>query len=158
MVIIPNYKESLSHPEQTLDNLGRQYQARPAHDDCAGDGSGRRRLGRERPQFAGANISAALPTSFTPSIRAVCRARCSANPPIEAWAARWIKRRLVDELGYDIDHILVTTMDADTLWHKRLFLGAHLPVRRPLPSAICVSGRPRSAITPISGTSARRCA
>ena len=39
----------------------------------------------------------------------------------EAWAARWIKRRLVDELGYDLDHILVTTMDADTLWHPNHF-------------------------------------
>ncbi len=39
----------------------------------------------------------------------------------EAWAARWIKRKLVDEKGYDIDHILVTTMDADTGWHPAHF-------------------------------------
>jgi hypothetical protein len=39
----------------------------------------------------------------------------------EAWAARWIKRRLVDEMGYALDHILVTTMDADTLWHPDYF-------------------------------------
>jgi len=39
----------------------------------------------------------------------------------EAWAARWIKRRLVDELGIDLDAILVTTMDSDTLWHPQYF-------------------------------------
>ncbi len=39
----------------------------------------------------------------------------------EAWAGRWIKRKLVDEKGYNIDHILVTTMDADTLWHPKHF-------------------------------------
>jgi hypothetical protein len=39
----------------------------------------------------------------------------------EAWAARWIKRKLVDELGYNLDHILVTTMDADTQWHLKHF-------------------------------------
>jgi cellulose synthase/poly-beta-1,6-N-acetylglucosamine synthase-like glycosyltransferase len=39
----------------------------------------------------------------------------------EAWAARWIKRRLVDEKGYNIEHIVVTTMDADTLWHPSHF-------------------------------------
>jgi hypothetical protein len=39
----------------------------------------------------------------------------------EAWAARWIKRKLVDEKGYNLDHIAVTTMDADTLWHPDYF-------------------------------------
>jgi len=39
----------------------------------------------------------------------------------QAWAARWIKRKLVDQLGYNIDHIVVTTMDADTLWHEDYF-------------------------------------
>ena len=35
----------------------------------------------------------------------------------EAWAGRWAKKKLIDELGYTIDHICVTTMDADTRWH-----------------------------------------
>jgi hypothetical protein len=39
----------------------------------------------------------------------------------QAWAARWVKRALVDEGGYALDHLLVTTMDADTLWHRDHF-------------------------------------
>lgn len=39
----------------------------------------------------------------------------------QAWAARWIRRKLVDQLGYDINHIVVTTMDADTLWNPAYF-------------------------------------
>jgi hypothetical protein len=39
----------------------------------------------------------------------------------QAWAARWVKRKLVDELGYAIDQFVVTTMDADTLWHPQHF-------------------------------------
>jgi hypothetical protein len=39
----------------------------------------------------------------------------------EAWAARWIRRHLVDEQSWNINHILVTTMDADTLWHRDHF-------------------------------------
>jgi hypothetical protein len=39
----------------------------------------------------------------------------------QSWAVRWAKSRLVDDLGYPLDHVLVTTMDADTLWHPRHF-------------------------------------
>jgi hypothetical protein len=38
-----------------------------------------------------------------------------------AWAARWAKRTLVDEMGYNPNHLVVTSMDADTLWHPRYF-------------------------------------
>jgi len=45
--------------------------------------------------------------------------RCkSAN---QAWAARWGRRRLVDEGGVNINHLLVTTMDSDTVWHPDTF-------------------------------------
>ena len=37
------------------------------------------------------------------------------------WALRWAKHNMVDDLGYNLDHLVVTTMDADTLWHPRYF-------------------------------------
>ena len=39
----------------------------------------------------------------------------------EAWAARWVKQRLVDQLGCDLDTITVTSCDADSLIHARYF-------------------------------------
>lgn len=39
----------------------------------------------------------------------------------QAWAVRWIKRKLIDEKHYDIGHLVVTTMDADTIWHQAHF-------------------------------------
>ena len=39
----------------------------------------------------------------------------------EAWAARWVKQRLVDALGYDLANITVTSCDADSLLHPRYF-------------------------------------
>lgn len=38
-----------------------------------------------------------------------------------AWATRHARRFLVDEEGYPPDHIVVTVMDADTLWHPAYF-------------------------------------
>ena len=38
-----------------------------------------------------------------------------------AWAVRWARRKLVEEHGYSLDHILVTTMDADVVWHPQHF-------------------------------------
>ncbi len=121
VVIIPNYKEPVSVLSQTLENLARQYQARErlivvlameaAEPGCVEKAEAL--VAQYQPCF--------LKLHYTVHPRGLpgemqCK---SAN---EAWAARWIKRRLVDELGFDIDHILVTTMDADTLWHKDHFL------------------------------------
>jgi len=39
----------------------------------------------------------------------------------ENWAARIAKRRLVDELGYNLDHLTITSCDADTVFHPRYF-------------------------------------
>lgn len=39
----------------------------------------------------------------------------------EAWAARWAKTHLVDELGYDIDRITISSCDADSVFHPRYF-------------------------------------
>ncbi len=119
VVIIPNYKEPEQVLARSLENLARQYEAHKritivlameaAEDGCIEKADCLRR------EFAGRfkHIYHTVHPRGLPS-EMQCK---SAN---EAWAARWIKRRLVDELGYDLDHILVTTMDADTLWHPNM--------------------------------------
>lgn len=120
VVIIPNYKEPDQILRQTLDNLSAQYEAR-------------RRITIVLAMEAAEDTSIAkgeqLVKDYTPCFKHIfytvhprglpSEMQCkSAN---EAWAARWVKRQLVDELGYELDHILVTTMDADTLWHRDHF-------------------------------------
>jgi len=120
VVIIPNYKEHIVTLKATLDNLAQQYQARQrmtvvlameaAEEDSVEKG---RCLQREyAPYFA--NIFFTVHPRGLPG-EMQCK---SAN---QAWAARWVKRTLVDEMGCNIDHLLVTTMDADTLWHRDYF-------------------------------------
>lgn len=120
IVIIPNYKEDIDTLRQTLDNLKEQHRARQSMTvvlamEAAETGSYEKgKCLQDDYRDAFANIFFTVHPRGLPG-EMQCK---SAN---QAWAARWVKRRLVDELGYNIDHILVTTMDADTLWHRDHF-------------------------------------
>jgi hypothetical protein len=120
-VLVPNYRESASVLARTLEGLACQHQAHQrmvvvlameaAEPECVEKAEAL--VAQYQHRF--------LRLYYTVHPRGLpgemqCK---SAN---EAWAARWIKRTLVDELGYNMDHILVTTMDADTLWHRDHFL------------------------------------
>lgn len=120
IVIIPNYKEPMHVLRRTLDRLAEQYRAsthliilmamEAAEEDCV--------LKAEvlQAEYAGKFHH----FYFTVHPRGLpgemqCK---SAN---EAWAARWVKRKLIDDLGYNLDHVVVSTMDADTIWHPTYF-------------------------------------
>lgn len=120
VVIIPNYNEPLEVLRRTLDNLKHQCEANErmtivlameaGEDGCVAKAE---TLQAEyAPYFKHFHFTV-HPRGLPGEMQ--CK---SAN---EAWAARWVKRKLVDELGYNIDHILVTTMDADTRWHPQHF-------------------------------------
>jgi hypothetical protein len=120
IVIIPNYKEPLAVLRRTLAGLAQQYEARSRMTIVlameAGEADCVPKAETLQKEFA---------TSFAHFYYTVhprglpgemqCK---SAN---EAWAGRWIKRRLVDERGIPLDHICVTTQDADTIWHPQFF-------------------------------------
>ena len=120
VVIVPNYKEPFSVIARTLDALAAQEDAASrmtivlAMEGADPDALTKAEALQEayRPQFA--NVYFTIHPKGLPG-EMQCK---SAN---EAWAARWIKRKLVDQKGYNIDHILVTTMDADTVWHPVYF-------------------------------------
>ncbi len=120
VVIIPNYKEPISVLSRTLEALSKQECATSqmtvvlAMEAAAPNAQQtaealRRAYGHRFANFYYTIHPKGLPGEMQ------CK---SAN---QAWAARWIKRRLVDQEGYNIDHILVTTMDADTIWHPQHF-------------------------------------
>jgi hypothetical protein len=120
VVIIPNYKEPKHVLACSLENLARQHDARRRMTivlamEAAEEGCIEKAHELER-EFSG-RFKHFYHTVHPRGLPSEMQCK-SAN---EAWAARWIRRRLVDELRYDMDHILVTTMDADTVWHPHFF-------------------------------------
>jgi hypothetical protein len=120
VVIIPNYDEPLPLLQRTLTALAQQSQARERLVIV---------LAMEAREAGAQDKARQLQAQFTDAFKAVYytlhpqglpgEMRCkSAN---EAWAGRWIKQALVDEQSYVLDHICVTTQDADTRWHPRHF-------------------------------------
>lgn len=120
VVIIPNYKEDLSTLRRTLHHLAAQ---------ARGAGSMSIVLAMEVGEAGALEKGALLEAEFGACFKNFLVAthpkgisgemQCkSAN---QAWAARWARRVLVDEQGCDLDHLIVTTMDSDTVWHPHYF-------------------------------------
>jgi hypothetical protein len=120
LVIIPNYKEPIVILRRTLDALKVQYEAdkritivmamEASEDACVEKAQ---MLQKEFSHYFKHFYFTVHPRGLPGEMQ--CK---SAN---EAWAARWVKRKLVDNLGYNLDHICVTAMDADTRWHPQHF-------------------------------------
>jgi hypothetical protein len=120
LIIIPNYKEPMSILRKTLENLARQQDApqrltvvlamEAGEANCV---SKAEQLKHEYQQCFANLYYTVHPSGLPGEMRGK-----SAN---EAWAARWAKRQLVDQQGYSLDQIVVSTMDADTLWHLKYF-------------------------------------
>lgn len=120
LVLIPNYKEPLSVMRRTLQALAEQEKAAERMTIVLAMEAGEEGCVAKAETLQAEYAHYFRHFHFTVHPRGLpgemqCK---SANV---AWAARWIKRKLVDELGYNIDHICVTTMDADTRWHPKHF-------------------------------------
>lgn len=119
VVIIPNYKESPELLRRTLDSLAAQQNAEQLVVVLAmeareqGGGLKARTLEEQfRGRFAG------IFSTFHPAGLPGEVAGKSSN---ENWAARIARRHLVDDLGYDLADLTVTSCDADTVFHPRYF-------------------------------------
>ncbi len=120
VVIIPNYKETEHKLSQTLSRLAESEIAEThltvvlameaAEADCMTKAM--RLQDMFKDSFA--NI---FYTVHPQSIPGEVRGK-SSN---EAWAAVWIKEKLVDEFGYSLENITVTSCDADSLIHKHYY-------------------------------------
>lgn len=120
VVIIPNYKEDILTLRKTLDSLAAQ--------SCAAQSINivlAMEVGEVGALQKGAMLQAEYDRRFEHFFVAThpkglsgemqCK---SAN---QAWAGRWAKRTMVDEMGYDINQLVITTMDSDTTWHPSYF-------------------------------------
>jgi Glycosyl transferase family group 2 len=113
IVIIPSYKETAEKLTTTLEtianqSLGGQQLAVVLALEGAEEGAVDKALVLQE-RFAG-RFMVFLPTFHPPDIEGEIRGK-SSN---ENWAARIAKRKLVDEMGYDLDLLTVTSCDADT--------------------------------------------
>ncbi|HZP57619.1 MAG TPA: glycosyltransferase family 2 protein [Dehalococcoidia bacterium] len=120
MVIIPTYKESLDKLRATVGKLAESEVAREkllvviAMEEADSGAPGRfEALQREFSHRFLALIGTTHPKDIAGEVRGK-----SSN---EAWAARWAKRLFCDEMGLSLDHLTVTSCDADTLFHPRYF-------------------------------------
>lgn len=120
LVIIPNHSEPLEVLARTLDRLAEQTQAQTQIMVVlameAADPYARTKAAQLQADYAPhfAHLMTTLHPAGLPG-EIACK---SANL---AWALRHARHRLIDELGYNADHVVVTTMDADTIWHPRYF-------------------------------------
>jgi hypothetical protein len=119
LVIIPNYQEDLETMRQSLERLALQHCARQqmiimlAMEAGEANASEKGDLLRQEFSAAFAQFYVAVhPKGLHKEMQ--CK---SAN---EAWAAEMAKSRLIED-GYPLGHIILTTMDADTLWHPDYF-------------------------------------
>jgi hypothetical protein len=120
LVIIPTYKESVEKLRLTI---GKLAESEVAQDKLlvvlameAGDSEAPQRFQRLREEY-GRSFLAFVGTTHPSDIPGEVRGK-SSN---EAWAAKQAKRLFCDEMGFDLDHLTVTSCDADTLFHPRYF-------------------------------------
>lgn len=119
LVIIPNYQEDMDTMRQSLNRLAQQYHAQEqliivlameAGEVGAADKG--ERLRQEFCHLFAQFYVAIHPKGLHKEMQ--CK---SAN---EAWAAEMAKGRLIQD-GYPLGNVVVTTMDADTMWHPDYF-------------------------------------
>ncbi|HUS83021.1 MAG TPA: glycosyltransferase family 2 protein [Dehalococcoidia bacterium] len=113
VVIIPSYKETVEKLSTTLETLANQSLSADklvvvlALEGAEAEAPAKAAALREK---YGDRFMLFFPTFHPPNIPGEIKGK-SSN---ENWAARIAKRRLVDEIGYDLDLLTVTSCDADT--------------------------------------------
>ena len=113
VVIIPSYKESVEKLSTTLETLANQSLGADklvVMLALEGAEAGATEKAAALQEKFGDRFMLFFPTFHPPDIPGEVKGK-SSN---ENWAARIAKRRLVDEMGYDLDLLTVTSCDADT--------------------------------------------
>ena len=120
LVIIPTYKETV---EKLRCTLGKLAESEVAADKLLvviameePDTDAPRRFEILHREFAH-HFLAMIGTTHPGDIAGEVRGK-SSN---EAWAATKAKRLFCDQMGFSLDHMTVTSCDADTLFHPRYF-------------------------------------
>ena len=119
-VIIPNYQERLEKLRRTLERLAAQEDASWQITVVLAM-EGREEDAQEKASALVAEFGQSFARIFATFHPPALPGEVPGKSSNEAWAARETKQRLVDELGYDLGNITVTSCDADSLFHPRYF-------------------------------------
>jgi len=118
LVIIPTYKEPLHTLERTLEGFKRQTFPKKrmhlvlAQEEREGE-AGRQKMEALVKKFG--STFAHLWVTYHPDIPGEVKGKSSNM----AWAGKWAKKKLVDELGYALEFIILSANDADSIFHPR---------------------------------------
>lgn len=119
LIIIPNYKEALEKLRKTLEHLVRQNFPKDkltvvlAMEEREEEAAQKAQiLTKEFGKKFGH-----LFVTFHPQIPDEVAGK-SSN---EAWAGIWAKKKLIGKLGYNLDFVTVSSVDADSLFHPQYF-------------------------------------
>ena len=117
-VIVPNYKEPISKLRQTLDTIAAQTIAHQIV-IC---------MGMEARDPAAHEVALQLQSEYAGKVGGFCytthklaSGEVAGKSSNENWAARCVKRHMVDKMRINPDHIVLTTCDADTFFHPNHF-------------------------------------
>jgi hypothetical protein len=120
IVIIPNYDEPEPLLCRTLDQLAQAPESKRNMTVV---------LAMEGAEFGSREKAAGLSAMFSEHFAEILMTVHPSDLPGESrcksanlgWAANWIRRELVDRRGWNDEALVVTAMDADTIWHPDYF-------------------------------------
>lgn len=119
-IIIPTYKEPIATLERTLSALSHQtYPLKKLHvvvsfEEREGE-EGQEKAGILRKKYS--QQFGSFSTEFHPDIAGEIKGKSSNT----CWGAKRAKKRLVDEMGLEIEKLTITSEDADALFHHSYF-------------------------------------
>jgi len=119
IVIIPTYQEPLHILKRTIERLSQQ--TLPAKQIIIVLATEKREKGvREKGRILKKEFEKKFAYFFItshPDIKGEVKGK-SSN---QAWAGKWVKKKLIDQLGYNLDYFTITSLDADGLVHRQYF-------------------------------------
>ena len=120
VVIIPTYKEPVGVLEKSISTMADQELNPKKHLTVVVAFENREKEAKEKENILREKFSqsfAHLFFTYHPDLEGEIKGK-SSN---EAWAGKWVKKKLVDELGYDINFLTATSADADTHFHPKYY-------------------------------------
>jgi hypothetical protein len=120
IIIIPNYKETLEKLIPTLEAITSQTLSSKKITVVL---ALEKREGQEAVARAEAlkNLYQEKLANFYYTIHPDIIGEVKGKSSNEAWAGKWIKKKIVDEEGYDIDFLTITSCDADAVFDHQYF-------------------------------------
>jgi len=120
IIIIPTFREPLSVLERSIQSIADQELDPKEFLTVLVAFEEREKEAREKAKVLSEKFKKSFShffTTFHPDLPSEIKGK-SSN---EAWAGRWVKKEMVDKLGYSLEYLTTTSADADTHFHQKYF-------------------------------------